>query len=253
MFIETTGSGPDLVLIHGWAMHGGIFAPLVARLSHQFRVHCVDLPGHGRSRDVPIAQLQAVECASAIAEQTPPAIWIGWSLGGLIAQQGALDHPDHVRGLVAIAASPCFIANSHWPHGVDAHVNAQFAENLGRDFHNTVDRFLALETMGSPNPQAELRELKHIAFAHGEPMPEALIAGLRVLRETDLRERLGALACDSLWISGRRDRLIPPAAMAWSAQRCDGELLALNAGHAPFLSDTDAVASAIAAFAGPIT
>ena len=249
MFIETTGTGPDLVLIHGWAMHGGIFAPLVERLSKQFRVHCVDLPGHGRSRDLPIAQLQPGECAAAIAAQTPPAIWIGWSLGGLIAQQGALDHPEHVRGLVAIAASPCFIANDDWPHGVDAQVNAQFAENLGRDIHNTIDRFLALETMGSPNPQAELRELKHIAFAHGEPLPEVLEEGLRILRETDLRDRLGELTCDSLWISGRRDRLIPPAAMAWSAQRCDGELLTLNAGHAPFLSDADTVASAIATFA----
>ena len=154
-----------------------------------------------------------------------------------------------MRGLVAIAASPCFIANDDWPHGVDAQVNAQFAENLGRDIHNTIDRFLALETMGSPNPQAELRELKHIAFAHGEPLPEVLEEGLRILRETDLRDRLGELTCDSLWISGRRDRLIPPAAMAWSAQRCDGELLTLNAGHAPFLSDADTVASAIATFA----
>ena len=253
MFIETTGTGPDLVLIHGWAMHGGIFAPLVEKLSQQFRVHCVDLPGHGRSRDVPIAQLQPAECAAAIAAQIPPAIWIGWSLGGLIAQQGALDLPKHVRGLVAIAASPCFIANADWPHGVDAQVNAQFAENLGRDFHNTIDRFLALETMGSPNPKAELRELKAIAFAHGEPLPDALAEGLRILRETDLRNHLGELACDSLWISGRRDRLIPPAAMAWSAQRCNGELLTLNAGHAPFLSDTDKVAGAITTFAEGIS
>ena len=51
MHIETVGQGPDLVLIHGWALHGGVFAPLVARLSGRFRLHLVDLPGHGHSRD----------------------------------------------------------------------------------------------------------------------------------------------------------------------------------------------------------
>ena len=38
-------------LIHGWAMHGGIFAPLVDALAAHWRLHLVDLPGHGRSRD----------------------------------------------------------------------------------------------------------------------------------------------------------------------------------------------------------
>ena len=51
MHIETCGSGPDLVLIHGWAMHGGIFAPLTPLLREHFRVHLVDLPGHGYSVD----------------------------------------------------------------------------------------------------------------------------------------------------------------------------------------------------------
>ena len=51
MHIEVTGSGPALVLIHGWALHGGIFAPLVERLAPHFELHVVDLPGHGHSRD----------------------------------------------------------------------------------------------------------------------------------------------------------------------------------------------------------
>ena len=50
MHIEAHGSGPDLVLIHGWAMHGGVFAGLLERLGARFRVHVVDLPGHGLAR-----------------------------------------------------------------------------------------------------------------------------------------------------------------------------------------------------------
>ena len=51
MHIETLGSGPDLVLIHGWAMHGGVFAPLLRELSAHFECHVVDLPGHGLSEE----------------------------------------------------------------------------------------------------------------------------------------------------------------------------------------------------------
>ena len=38
-WITRVGAGPDLVLIHGWAMHGGIFAPLVDRLAAHFCLH----------------------------------------------------------------------------------------------------------------------------------------------------------------------------------------------------------------------
>ena len=89
LHIETHGSGPiPLVMLHGWAMHGGIFAPLVDTLRDRCTMHLVDLPGHGFSRDCGLS-LQPAACARAIAEATPPAIWLGWSLGGLIALQAA--------------------------------------------------------------------------------------------------------------------------------------------------------------------
>src|SRR5690606_2848134 len=51
-FVETHGAGPDLVLVHGWGLHGGLFGPLVPLLAERRRVHVVDLPGHGRSATV---------------------------------------------------------------------------------------------------------------------------------------------------------------------------------------------------------
>ena len=47
LYVEWSGSGPPLVLLHGWAMHGGLLAPLVPALSARYRVAVVDLPGHG--------------------------------------------------------------------------------------------------------------------------------------------------------------------------------------------------------------
>ena len=49
LHVESVGAGAPLVLLHGWALHGGIFAPLLPELSMRYRVHVIDLPGHGHS------------------------------------------------------------------------------------------------------------------------------------------------------------------------------------------------------------
>ena len=49
LHVDVIGDGPPLVLLHGWAMHGGAFAPLVERLRDRHTLHVVDLPGHGRA------------------------------------------------------------------------------------------------------------------------------------------------------------------------------------------------------------
>ena len=66
LHVEVTGNGPDIVLLHGWAMHGGVFAPLVERLRDRCTLHVVDLPGHGGSRDSTVP-LRLADCAAAIA------------------------------------------------------------------------------------------------------------------------------------------------------------------------------------------
>ena len=50
MYVESHGNGAQLVMIHGWGMHGGFWDGVVPQLAEQFTVHCVDLPGHGYSK-----------------------------------------------------------------------------------------------------------------------------------------------------------------------------------------------------------
>ncbi len=52
LHVEVTGSGAPLVLLHGWGMHGGVWTDVAAQLAQDFRVHSVDLPGHGAERAV---------------------------------------------------------------------------------------------------------------------------------------------------------------------------------------------------------
>ena len=247
MHIETAGSGPDLVLIHGWAMHAGIFAPLTQRLAEIFRVHLIDLPGHGYSRN-DLSDLEPAQSAAALAASLPRAIWVGWSLGGLIALHAALNSP--LRGLVMIAASPRFVAASDWPHGVKRDVFAQFDAGLRSDYRGTIERFLALEALGSEHTQACLHELRAHVFERGEPTLAALEQGLHALETTDLRGRLSQLRMPSLWLAGRRDRLVPTMAIRWAARQSpQSSFVEFSSGHAPFIGHADEVAVAITTFA----
>ena len=248
MHIDVRGQGRDLVLIHGWAMHGGIFAGLVEHLSARFRVHVVDLPGHGYSRDD--SHFDVVDCAERIVAKTPPALWVGWSLGGLVALHAALAHPQQVHGLGMLASSPRFVTASDWPHGVDATVFGEFSIELQQHYQRAIDRFLTLESLGSPHAPRELRALKQIVFERREPNANALVQGLRALEHCDLRSELPHLAMPSLWMAGRRDRVVHPAALRWSATQAPrARYLEFNSGHAPFLEHADAMADALGHFA----
>jgi len=246
MHIETMGQGPALVMLHGWAMHAGIFRPLSERLAEHFTLHLVDLPGHGYSdeRDGP---LTLDGCVTRLLDALPSAPWLGWSLGGLIAQRAALRAPERVTGLVALCASPCFVKGPDWSHGVDVDVFLQFGRDLGQNYRATIDRFLALEAHGSDHMRDELRELRAHVFERGEPAAHVLEDGLVILETSDLRAALGSLAVPSLWIAGRRDRLVPWQALQAAAQFCpSGRFVRIEGGgHAPFLSHADEVAAAV--------
>ena len=171
MQVVVRGTGPALVMIHGWAMHGSVFEPLTTRLQAHFTLYLIDLPGHGRSRDSAVPFTLAA-MAQAIAAQTPPAPWLGWSLGGLVALHAAQALPAAVRGLLMLAASPRFVRAPDWPSGMDDAVFAVFAGDLASDFYAAVDRFLMLEARGSEHLREEIRRLRASVFAQGEPTPD---------------------------------------------------------------------------------
>ena len=96
MHIESAGNGPPLVLLHGFAMHGGLFAPLLPALTPHYRVHVVDLPGHGWSALIDGADVATLADAldDVLAAIGTPLTVLGWSLGGQIALQWARARPS---------------------------------------------------------------------------------------------------------------------------------------------------------------
>lgn len=252
LHVETRGNGPDLVLLHGWAMHAGIFEALVTRLASDFTLHLVDLPGHGHSRDsaMPLALEPVV---AALVERIPRATWLGWSLGGLFALHAAATRSDAVAAIAMVCASPKFVRGDDWPQGMPPEVFRGFAAGLRSDYRGTLDRFIALEAFGSDDARGELRLLREEVFARGEPAAHVLADGLALLEGSDLRAALPGLTMPTLWLAGRRDRLVDPRAMqAAAAQVADArDVVVEHAGHAPFLTHADAVAQALRSFLAP--
>ena len=103
------GEGPPLLLVHGLGGTIENWQGLAPPLSERHRVLVPDLPGHGRSSPLPEARdvgaLAEAVLALADEEQIRGAVWIGHSLGGVVALRAAVLRPDVVRGLVLAAAA----------------------------------------------------------------------------------------------------------------------------------------------------
>ena len=239
---QTEGEGNiDLVLLHGWGLNAEVWRNVIPELSPHFRLHLVDLPGYGRSKG--FAALSLDEMADIIlSQQRVPsrAIWLGWSLGGLVASQIALTHPERVAALVSVASSPCFTAREDWP-GIKPDVLSGFQHMLNVDFQKTVERFLALQTLGTEHARQDARLLKSVVLAQPIPDVDVLNGGLHILKTADLREPLATLGMPHLRIYGQLDGLVPRkvAELLDASWPQSVSHIIPKASHAPFISHAE--------------
>ena len=239
LYWQTEGEGSDLVLIHGWGMNGAVWQPVVDKLSSQYRVHTVDLSGYGHSADLGSSDFDEM-VAQVLAQAPKKSAWLGWSLGGLIATQAALTAPDRVSQLITVASSPRFAAEKGW-RGIKPAVLSQFTEQLKEDFTLTVERFMALQAMGSPNAKQDIKQVKQAVFSRPSPNQAALATGLSILADIDLREVLSQLSMPVCRMYGRLDGLVPiKVALDMDALIPHSTKVVFEqASHAPFISHSD--------------
>ncbi|HFZ8996273.1 TPA: pimeloyl-ACP methyl ester esterase BioH [Citrobacter freundii] len=245
---QTEGHGNcHLVLLHGWGLNAQVWNCISPQLASHLTLHLVDLPGYGRSQG--FGAMPLAEMARHVLRQAPDnAIWLGWSLGGLVASQVALTHPERVQALVTVASSPCFSAREAWP-GIKPDVLAGFQQQLSENFSRTVERFLALQTLGTETAREDARMLKKTVLALPMPEVEVLNGGLEILKTADLREPLAELTIPFLRLYGYLDGLVPRKVVplldeCWPASE---SLVFAKAAHAPFMSHPDAFCQALIA------
>ena len=98
---------PALVMIHGFSASLEAWTPWAERLSGQYRVISLDLPGHGLTR-APASWAPSIDAYADLADGLAARLGvrsyvvIGNSMGGAAAWDDALRHPGHVRGLVLV-------------------------------------------------------------------------------------------------------------------------------------------------------
>lgn len=113
--IERSGQGQPVVVIHGWGFDARVMAPLCEALAQQYEVHAVDLPGFGQS-PAQAGLVTLEDLAAWMAPQLPVgAVYIGWSLGGVVATQLVHREALAAKALVTIASTPHFLAADDWP------------------------------------------------------------------------------------------------------------------------------------------
>ncbi|TEW43757.1 pimeloyl-ACP methyl ester esterase BioH [Psychromonas algicola] len=234
---QTMGSGKDLVLIHGWGVNCAVWQTIAEQLSQSYRVHLVNLPGFGGEPALPDYSLEAI--AEHLLNKLPHnAVWCGWSLGGLVATYVASHFPERVDKLIQVCASLKFVEDGSWL-GVKKEVFELFKVGVNKQPEKTLNRFLSLQAMGSETVKTDIANLKKLLDDQISPEPFALIAGLDLLNDVDLREEFKQLTMPSLSLFGELDTLVPVAnlKMVQELSSSNQQVIFKHSSHAPFISE----------------
>ncbi|HSH73143.1 MAG TPA: pimeloyl-ACP methyl ester esterase BioH [Methylophilaceae bacterium] len=255
LHLEIHGTGKSLLLIHGWGMHGGVWQPILDQLVPDFSVHVVDLPGMGFSQSDSAGDLKVM--ADQVLATLPAGLKelnvCGWSLGGQVAMQMAVQQPDLIKRLVLIGTTPKFVNADDWQLGMDANIFKQFAQNINDDYQATLMKFLSLQCMRAPDARHIIKQLRESFAQRPVPSLDALQNALDILLASDLRQQVKQVSQPTVVIHGDRDSLAPVNVARWlAAQLPSAQLLEISgASHAPFLSHTADFVQALHAFLQP--
>ena len=238
--IRQLGKGRDLVLLHGWGMNSGVFDLLLDKLAHLYRVTLVDLPGYGINNEILPETYDLTSVAHMVEEVIPDqCILLGWSLGGLVAQRVAIDFPNRIEKLILVATSPKFAAEKEeqWP-GIVPDVLEAFKNQLQNAYSKTLDRFMAIQAMGSKSARKDIVVIRDAVSVYPDPHQHALEKGLDILQTIDLRSELSELNIPTVRMYGKLDSLVPKKAVdIISEHHPDAHnVIFTKSSHAPFIS-----------------
>jgi pimeloyl-[acyl-carrier protein] methyl ester esterase len=238
---EELGSGPPLVLLHGWCMSSAVWRPLYP-LADRCRLIMPDLPGHGRSPrsgeftpESLAADLEAL-CRGLGLERP---VLAGWSLGGMAALAAAPFLGERLAGLVLLGSTARFTTTAGYDCGRDPRELKGLEARIRRDYGGALAEFVTDMFRSGELPPLELAAVvAELASPASLPPVEVARAGLRFLATTDLRQLLASINSPSLVLHGEDDRVCPAAAGKFLTHGLPAARLVLlpETGHAPFLS-----------------
>lgn len=245
---ERSGRGPAVVFLNGLMMSARLWSPQVAALSDRFECVRYDLRGQLLSDKPPgdysfddhVGDLVGLLDVLGLERVH----LIGLSFGGAVAVAFAAAHPARVRSL-AVMASIAQSTRAHrhrfqdWMNVLDSAPRELFEHSLRQNYSDDYLRanqevIRAAKVWFSGQSPAFYQGLRHLAPA---------------IRDVDLLDRLGAIACPTLVLAAERDRLVEPESTAAIAAAIPGaRLMRVDAGHALTLEQPERVNALLRGF-----
>jgi pimeloyl-ACP methyl ester carboxylesterase len=239
IYYESHGDGEPILLIQGYGAYSAHWGPLIPPLSQKYRVISFDNRGTGRSDkpDIPYTIKMMADDAKGLLEAigVDSAHVFGISMGGMIAQEFALNYPDKLISLV-LGCTNCGGTKTILPTQealaflFDPERAKLSVEELARE---TVP-WLWTQEFIDKNPEAV--EL-YVAITSKYPTPiHGYACQAQAMMGHDTYERLPQIAVPTLVIAGSADRLIPAENSRILASRIQNAELVImeNAGHGFF-------------------
>lgn len=223
-----------VILISGWATRADSLFPLGDDLSQTASVHTVslhDLPGLIKTDgdDDRVSQY-ASGLLSYIQNLKGRCIVAGWSTGAIVALETAAYYQNQIAGIVMINGTARFCTDRSYEFGRPEVIPRAMSQALSIAGHTVLTGFFT--DVFSPFVPDGDEISKSVEAALGIDVKE-LKAGLKYLREVDLRDRLKNIAVPSLIIHGREDAIVPLGAGQYLADNIAGSeyVICDNVGH----------------------
>lgn len=227
---ERDGSGPRVVLLHGFGQTGRCWGPLAPALAARHEVLRLDAPGHGGSSAV-AADLPTT--GRLVAESAGAAVVLGYSMGARMALHVATEAPDAVQALVLVGGTPGIDDDAERAerHAADREL-ARRIRDEGVDAF--VERWLALPMFAGLPPEGRFETERRRNTAEGLATSLEL-AGTGA--QQPLWDALPAIDVPVLVVAGEDDRRYADIAARTAATIGDNARTALvaGAGHSAHL------------------
>jgi pimeloyl-ACP methyl ester carboxylesterase len=259
------GEGPPVVLVHGLGGSAGNWALVGPRLAERGRTVALDLPGHGRSGPLPRHDLEGhIGAVRALIEHVDqgPVTLVGSSMGGLIAEMIAAEHPELVAALILVSpATP--------PAGLSIPPNPRIAARLAIRSAPVVGRWATAAIARRLTPEEQIAETFEIVAHEPANLPPEIaqraidLVRLRrtmpwsaaafaesassvrrtLIRRSWYRGMLQTIGAPTTLIFGALDQVVMPSALRWLAEfRRDWRSVELESvGHTPMFERPDIV------------
>ena len=254
--VERAGSGPPLVLLHGFTGSARSWPPLIESLNEHFTTLAIDIVGHGHSdKPAELDHYRMKQAAADIVKEAglsgfPRADYLGYSMGGRTALSVAAAHPGSVRRLVLVGASPGIASEDE--RAARRNSDEAIAQHIETDgVAKFVDYWERLPLFGT---QQRLPGEVRAAIRGGRlrNSPVGLVNSLRGMgtgAQPALHEKLPAIACPALLLAGEEDAKYVAIGREMASAMPRARFVAVPAaGHAAHVENPEFCAREIVAF-----